>query len=74
VARRNGECGAPVNTPAADIGRARVLAVTGPDGTPRVSLTQESLASARNLYVLIHGPQKKAVLEAALDAEAPPLP
>jgi 6-phosphogluconolactonase len=66
--------GAPIDMPAADIGRARVLAVTGPDGTPRVSLTQESLASTRNLYVLIHGAQKKAVLEAALDAEAPPLP
>jgi 6-phosphogluconolactonase len=55
-----------------DIGRPRVIAVEGPDGDSRVSLTRHALASARNLYVLIHGRAKKAALEAALDAELGP--
>ena len=66
--------GAPANAPASDIGRARVIAVEGRDGGPRVSLTQDALASARNLYVLIHGRRKKSVLEAALEPTAAPLP
>lgn len=57
-----------------DIGRARVTAVEAPDGTSRVSLTLDALASTRNLYVLIHGRRKQQALHAALEQGATPLP
>lgn len=49
---------------------ARVTAAQAPDGAPRISLTLDALASARNLYVLIHGRHKRAVLQQALDDDA----
>jgi 6-phosphogluconolactonase len=54
---------------------ARVVAARAPDGTPRVSLSLDALASARNLYVLIHGRRKQRVLQQALDDDGTaPLP
>jgi 6-phosphogluconolactonase len=76
--------GSPDARPAADGGRerttasgtpARVVPATAPDGTPRMSLTLDALASARNLYVLIHGRRKQRALHAALESDdAAPLP
>lgn len=54
---------------------ARVAAAEAPDGMPRMSLTLDALASARNLYLLIHGRRKQKALQAALEDEAEiPLP
>jgi 6-phosphogluconolactonase len=54
---------------------ARVVPAEAPDGAPRMSLTLDALASARNLYVLIHGRRKQQALQSALDATGgEPLP
>lgn len=46
-----------------DAGSRRFVAVAGPDGRPRISLTLTALREARSVYLLFHGDTKLAVLE-----------
>jgi 6-phosphogluconolactonase len=47
------------------------VAVLGPGGEPRVSLSAAVLAQAREVYLLLRGAAKLAVLERALDGDLP---
>jgi 6-phosphogluconolactonase len=48
-----------------DNGSRRFVAVKGPGGEPRISLTLTALREARSVYLLLHGRSKLAVLERA---------
>jgi 6-phosphogluconolactonase len=48
-----------------DAASRRFVAVTGPDGMPRISLTLTALREARSVYLLFHGDAKLAVFERA---------
>lgn len=48
-----------------DTGPRRFTAVKGPNDEPRISLTLPALREARAVYLLFHGEQKLAVLDAA---------
>jgi 6-phosphogluconolactonase len=50
---------------------SRFVAVRGPDGEPRVSLSAAVLAQARETYLLLRGAAKLAVLERALGGDLP---
>lgn len=45
-----------------DTGSRRFVAVTGPDGMSRISLTLTALREARSVYLLFHGDAKLATL------------
>jgi 6-phosphogluconolactonase len=49
----------------------RFVAVRGPDGEPRLSLTATALAEARSVYLLLRGIDKEAALTAALATRLP---
>jgi len=49
----------------------RFVAVTGPGGEPRLSLTPAALTQARKLYLLLRGAAKEAVLSSAAAASLP---
>lgn len=49
----------------------RFIAVAGPDGEPRVSLSADALLGARHLYVLLRGRTKLAKLESAMGGDLP---
>jgi 6-phosphogluconolactonase len=48
-----------------DTGDVRFVAVRGPTGEPRVSLTAAAISEARNVYLLLKGTAKQAHLAAA---------
>lgn len=50
---------------------SRFVAVRGPHGEPRVSLSAAVLAQARETYLLLRGAAKLAVLERALGGDLP---
>jgi 6-phosphogluconolactonase len=49
----------------------RFVAVKGPGGEPRVSLSADSLTGAKHLYLLLKGARKQAVLAAAVGSGLP---
>jgi 6-phosphogluconolactonase len=59
------EAGLEVNGP------RRFVAVTGPGGEPRISLTLTALKEARSLYLLLHGRGKLGVLQRAVRDRLP---
>jgi len=49
----------------------RFVAVAGPGDEPRISLSAEALAAARNVYLLLRGATKEKVLTEALASDLP---
>lgn len=54
-----------------DAGGHRFVAVHGPGGEPRLSLSARAICQARHAYVLIKGARKESILKAAVDGDLP---
>lgn len=52
-------------------GGCRYVAVLGPGGEPRVSLSAAALIEARQVYLLVNGPKKLAVLQRLQHSDLP---